>query len=287
MDKRVLVVGGTGLVGSALMRRLEHKSNLKLLGTCYTQVMTDDCVYMEMENPMSIAEIFGQFQPHEVYVTAAITDVDRCENDVSTRKVNVDAIANIVKMANRHKTKIILFSSSYVFDGNTKTSYTIYDKPMPINEYGRQKFLAERSVLYDGLDGNLVVRTVGVFGKEDARKNFAYKVVDNIMLGNKVYAPDDQYMNPIISDDLASATIRAVELGYNGVLHIAGAECVSKYEFALDIARTFRLDESMIIPVTSDKLHQPAKRPTNACLKNTVTSEYNYLMSLDRFADAF
>lgn len=288
MDKRILVIGGSGMVGSAIMRRLRHLPNTKVLGTYYTQQDAEDCVLMDLANPLSIGEVFGSFSPQEVYLTAAFTDVDVCEHDTLARKINVDGVRDVVKLANRSKAKICMFSTSYVFDGTqVGGGYSVYDTPHPINSYGLQKMLGEKSVLNDGLDGNIVIRTVGVFGHDEQRKNFGYKVVDNLLMGSKVYAPDDQFMNPIYVEDLASASIRAMELGYMGVMHIAGSEYVSKYDFALDIAQTFELPTADIIPVKSDQLKQLAKRPFNACLRNTMTSEFSYTMGLGRFKDAF
>lgn len=283
MDKRVLVIGATGLVGSALMRILE-RMDISVLGTFYSQG-DNSYQYMNLASIPSIDSILNVFHPNEIYIAGAISDVDRCEIEPEkTYGANVGAIRHLVKYSNNTNTRLIFFSSSYVFNGNQERPYTIYDSPMPLNSYGLQKLLAEKEIL-NGCDRNIVVRTVGVFGKEEARKNFGYRVVDNILAGRLVRVPTDQLMNPILSDDLASLTVKAVESDYRGLLHIAGQECLSKFDFAVDIARTFDLPEQSIVQSTHNK--GKALRPVNGCLQNSFMTDCNYLESLERFSHDF
>lgn len=286
MDKRILILGATGLVGSALMRALETKSDVKILGTYYSQAQRGYS-YVDMKNLKSLDSVLASFRPNDIYIPAAITNVDLCETDTSARKVNVDAVNFLVEYSLSYPCRLIFFSSSFVFDGKLRDrAYSTYDRPMPLNEYGIQKLLSERAVLGSGAH-NIVVRTVGVFGQDETRKNFGFQVVDNINMGKEMEVANDQFINPILSDDLALSTIRAAELGYVGILHIAGSEEVSKYEFALDIARVFELPSALIKQVPTVGLHKKANRPKNGCLNNSVVSEITYTKSLERFRDNF
>jgi dTDP-4-dehydrorhamnose reductase len=286
MDKRILVLGATGLVGSALMRGFEHKSDVKVLGTYCTQP-TMGYSFVDMREPKSLISLLSMFSPNDIYVPAAMTNVDKCETESSARKVNVDAIDLLVRYSASHPCRIIFFSSSFVFDGQMKDrSYSVYDRPMPLNEYGLQKLISERTVL-NASANNIVVRTVGVFGPDETRKNFGYQVVDSINMRKIFIAPTDQIINPILSDDLAMSTIRAAEMGYVGVLHVAGSEGVSKYEFALDIAKTFELGTQLIHPTVSKEMHKMARRPVNGCLNNSIAPNFEYFKSLERFRDSF
>lgn len=277
MDKRVLVIGATGLVGSALMRQLQGWMNITTLGTYYSQP-TEDYAYLELENFHSIDRVVGEFHPNFIFVPGAATNVDRCETDASTYRVNVEAIQHIAELSKKLHYKIALYSTSYVFDGKTESPYTIYDTPMPINEYGVQKLLAERAVL--AVNG-LVIRTVGVFGIDETRKNFVYQMLDGATLGQHLDIVDDQFINPILSDDLARHSVQAMNAGLHGVIHLAGSECVSKYQFALDIAEVFDLPICYFHPVSSKFYNRKSLRPRNGCLASTMEPEHSYFESLE------
>jgi len=55
--------------------------------------------------------------------------------------------------------------------------------------------------------------------------------------------------------------IRIFELERTGLYHICGAERISRYDFARKIADIFGFDSSLVIPVKSLELNQPAPRP--------------------------
>jgi dTDP-4-dehydrorhamnose reductase len=106
---------------------------------------------------------------------------------------------------------------------------------------------------------------VGVFGTERKKKNFAKQVISSVFLGKTVYAPDDQWMNPILSDDLAQITVELAERGAEGIYHVAGDTCVTKYEFAKRVAGYFGYAE-LVKPIQSQDMHQKALRPKMGCL---------------------
>ena len=58
----------------------------------------------------------------------------------------------------------------------------------------------------------------------------------------------------------------AVERRLTGTYHLSGATPISRYDLTLNIARAFNLDESLITPVTSEKLHWTARRPADSSL---------------------
>ena len=121
---------------------------------------------------------------------------------------------------------------------------------------------------------SLIIRTVGVYGVERAKKNFAKQVINGLFSGKKVYVPSDQKVNPILSTDLAKLTIKLAEKE-SGLWHVAGNTCLTKYEFAVKIAESFGL-ESMVVPKVSKDMKQKALRPENGCLDCTQLRRANY-----------
>ena len=59
----------------------------------------------------------------------------------------------------------------------------------------------------------------------------------------------------------------------NEIYNIAGEDCVSRFELALEVAEVFKLDASLINPVTSDFFKSIAKRPKNTCFNTRKIAE--------------
>lgn len=247
------------MVGSALKRQLpdalegipvEPKKNTKQL-------------YCDVTKYESLFKVFSNHRPDIVYLSAAIAHVDKCEESKGTDVVNVAGSLTVLRLCEMFGSKLVYFSSSYVFDGRKKGSYTEIDEPCPINYYGEQKRLVESAIQKSEAE-YLIIRTVGVYGTERLKKNFAKQVISNVFAGRTVFAPTDQFMNPILSNDLAKITVQLAERR-KGLFHVAGDECLSKYEFAKRITGYFGL-ENLVEPILTVEMHQKAQRPKNGCL---------------------
>lgn len=254
-----LIIGSRGLVGSALKRFIPGA-----IEGIPVEPQHSNQYYVDITKYETLFKVFSKERPDVVYLAASMAHVDQCETSQGTDVVNVRGAQTVIQLCSNFGSKLIYFSSSYVFDGTNPEPYTVQDEPNPINRYGQQKLFVERSIMDAQLDG-IIVRTVGVFGTERLKKNFAKQVISAIFAGHKVFAPVDQFMNPVLSDDLARTTVRLVEKKRSGLFHIAGDRCMSKYDFALSIANNFGLGE-MITPKETHEMSQKAARPLNACL---------------------
>ena len=252
-----LIIGGRGLVGSALSKRIPD-------ALCGIQVETHEknSVYLDVTKYETLFRVFSSYRPDVVYLTAAIANVDKCE-DFGTNVVNVKGVLTVLRLCESFNSKLVWFSSSYVFDGEKKSPYTVLDDTNPINNYGRQKVTVENLILSSDAKF-LIVRTVGVYGEERTKKNFAKQVINTIFGGRKIFVPNDQTMNPILSSDLAKVTIQLAER-QTGIWHVAGDTCLTKFQFAKRIAGYFGF-ENLVEARTSEEMQQAAKRPKNGCL---------------------
>lgn len=269
-----LIIGSNGLVGTALSKQLPEA----LQGVQF-EAQNKNQVYIDITKYETLFKVFSNFRPKVVYLAGAIADVNKCE-DFGTSIVNVRGSTNVLRLCESFESKLVFFSSSYVFDGKKESPYTTEDEPNPLQQYGKQKLTMENLIVASELD-YLIVRTVGVFGLERRKKNFAKQVISSVFAGKDVYAPTDQYMNPILSDDLAEVAIKLVNKGINGLFNIAGDTCISKYEFALRIAKYFNY-EHKIIPMTTEEMKQRALRPRMGCLDCYNLLDYGIIIpSLD------
>lgn len=252
-----IILGADGLVGHALGR-------VNISAHRYTHDLLD------ITNYSGMLEAFDTQRPKIVYLAAANANVDACE-DKKTDAVNVSSTIMTLRLCEMFDAKLVWFSSSYVFNGLSRVPYDEQHPTDPVQHYGKQKETVEQHILHSGHRA-LIVRTVGVYGSETRDKNFVKSVARSVSAGKKVFAPVDQYMNPIYAVDLAELTIRLAQK-YYGIWHVAGDETVSKYDFALEIAKFFG-KERMVEGVTSDKIKQRAPRPRMGALDCSELSQH-------------
>lgn len=203
--------------------------------------------------------------PRVVVHTAAETDVDRCETERDlARRINVDGTANIADACTRVGAKLILVSTDYVFDGS-KGKYKETDQPNPISFYGVTKLEAERIGTSTSPDC-LIVRPSVLYGWHPTKLNFATWILKGLREHQILRVVKDHINSPTFADNLARAIQRAIERNSRGILHIAGDERISRFDFARRIARRFSLDESLLVPVEMKDLDWVARRPRDSSL---------------------
>lgn len=272
---KTLIIGARGLVGSALSKHLPDA-----IRGISVETHAKNSVYLDITKYETLFKVFSIERPNVVYLPAAIAHVDRCEESHGTYVVNVKGALTVLRLCESFNAKLVYFSSSYVFDGKKKEPYNVLDETNPINKYGEQKRTVENQILKSDTS-YVIVRTVGVYGVERLKRNFAKQVISNIFKGNKVHVPDDQFMNPILSSDLARIVVRLAEKD-RGLFHVAGDTCLSKYDFALRIARYFGMEE-LIIPTHTSEMNQKAARPRNGCLECNIPNPPSFSGGLVTF----
>lgn len=174
-------------------------------------------------------------------------------------------------------------STDYVFDGS-KGLYNEEDVPRPINYYGITKLMGEEVVR--ALNG-AVMRVAWIYGVGPGRVNFGRTVVDKLSRGEIVTAITDQYSSPTLNTIIGMAFFRLVKSGFTGTIHVVGPR-MSRYEFAVAIARYFGFDENLVKPVRLVDVNYKAPRPKDSSLRNDRAVELlgiplndiNYALSL-------
>jgi dTDP-4-dehydrorhamnose reductase len=269
--RRVLVMGSNGLLGQkvaeALVRGTSSSVTLSSLEEAPVRAM-DPAEYLraDMTLKKDVKQVVAHAEPEVIINCAAITNVDACETERELAwKVNVGGVENIVEAARRTDATIVHISSDYIFDGKSGP-YSEDDRPEPLSYYGKSKLAGENVLRVSGLK-YLIARTMVLYGYAPGVKpNFVLWLIQSLEKKTPVRIVDDQYGNPTLADDLAYGLIRGMELGRTGIYNIAGREIVNRFEFAQRIARVFGLDESLISPIKTAQLRQPAHRPLKSGL---------------------
>lgn len=263
---KFLIVGASGLIGGALLNEALRKKH-NALGTSYKQNLSDpNFTTTDINSDDSVAKTFSQFKPDVVYACAALANVDYCQtHPEESRATNYDGIKRIANFCNEFNSRLVFLSTDYVFDGK-KGPYTEEATPSPINFYGEHKLLAEQYVKANSKN-HLIVRTTITFGNERVEKNFYLVLKSKLSQGQLMKVPTDQFGSPSYNKSIAKALVELGDNDLQGVLNISSDSFLSRFEFALLIARIFDLNKDLIVPVTTPELNQAATRPMKAGLK--------------------
>ncbi len=264
--KRILVTGCHGLLGQKLVEILTadfcelhgldvHKDNLFPGRRKYTFHQID------LTDRAKVLDLLQQIRPHAIVNAAAMTHVDACEIERNRCwKINCAAVETLVDSARRIGTHLIQVSTDYVFDGQAGP-YSELDRPNPISFYGKSKHAAENAVLGGGIDG-AIVRTVVLYGHgRDLKPSFVTWLVDMVRNRQDVKIVTDQISNTTIVDDIAEAIRRIIVKKRTGIYHAAGKEILSRFEFAMKVAKAYGLNDVYIQPTLTQLLGQTAQRP--------------------------
>ncbi len=265
MNGMVMVIGGTGLVGNALLRAWSAQG-AQVAAATYHSHASGGFLQLDMRDLGKVRALLSAHRPTVVAVPAANPYVDYCElHPEETRRVNVEGTLHVAQVCRELGARMIFYSSDYVFDG-VKGHYTEEDVPCPINEYGRQKSETERGVLAAD-PRNLVIRTAGAYGWQWELKNFVLQVRKNLSEGKPMRVAGDVRYNPTYVENLAEITVALIEAGASGIFHVVGATEIARAEFAQRAARAFGLDAALIQTVPVGEFKSPTARPKQSSLR--------------------
>ena len=261
----IAIIGGNSKIASAIIRLFLketawtiHVYSMSLPESSSDRIRYKAIPYADIK---SWKEEFLSIRPEYIINTAAMTNVDACEDNKqeawNANAIFVEQLSRIALITEAH---LIHFSTDYVFDG-LKGPYSESDQPKPISYYGKSKLAGENAVLKSHAK-NTVIRTNVVYGlSSDKQQDFVKWILKNADASKEMNIVDDQCSNPTLTDDLALAVKRIIEKQRCGIYHIGGNTYCNRYEFALEIAKIFHLDESLFKPIKTKDLQQPAPRP--------------------------
>jgi len=266
----VLITGANGLLGQKLCRNFSSCFKVIAVDLHPQNFISPPNLFYEsldLTDREALRSRIRRHRPRVVINAAAYTDVDGCEIDKTKAwAVNVEGVRNLVEVCGEHKIKIVQLSTDYIFNGK-EGPYSEDDPPDPVNFYGETKLESERVIKQGGIDF-LIVRTNVLYGfGRQVKKNFLLWLLEKLSAHQKIKIVTDQFNNPTLADNLSLCILEMVRKNIGGIFHIGGAEYLSRYDFALKVARNFDLNPEDISPARTRALNQKAKRPYRGGLK--------------------
>lgn len=269
LKKRILVFGCNGLLGQGLAEHYKQIKDVNLLCSSLESVCITpgvDHVQCDITKRDEVKSVILDFYPDIIINAAAYTNVDKSEVERELAwKVNVKALEFMSEAARIADIHIISISSDYVFDGKAGP-YSEVHRPNPLGYYGRTKLAGENTLKISGANYS-IIRTNVLFGSTNSNKlDFAGWVQMKLENNEQISIVDDQINNPTSIMDLVNGIALLVESQRIGIYNIGGKDLLSRYEFALRIAKFYNLPVHLIKRIKTIDLNQPAPRPLKSGL---------------------
>lgn len=186
-DSKFLITGANGQLGKALQAKYPGAKAVDL-----AELDISDSAAVQSYNWDGVKVIFN---------AAAYTNVDGAETEegkAAAQKANVDAVANLAKVAKEKDLIVFHVSTDYVFDG-TKTPHTEDEPFSPLSVYGKTK--AEGDKALADTPKHYILRTSWVIGDGN---NFVKTMLG---LGQKGVDP------AVVSDQIGRLTFTRTLVG--------------------------------------------------------------------------
>jgi dTDP-4-dehydrorhamnose reductase len=210
---KALIIGCNGLLGQNLIRALPDESwQIVGAGLDPKPILSQSLSgyrSLDVTQRPELESAIAHFSPDLILNAAAITDVDLCEREKDRCSLlNRDAVgwmaATGIPMAH--------ISSDYVFDGEAGP-YSESDATHPLSHYGSTKLESETLAL-SGSPRSLVLRTMTLWGKGHGGKtSFVDFVKNSLAAGKTIRIVTDQFGNPTLAEDLATAVWKLAAAG--------------------------------------------------------------------------
>jgi dTDP-4-dehydrorhamnose reductase len=252
----LLITGSNGMLGKALVERLSKKYSIKA-------ITREDADITDLDE---IAKVIKKTKPDIVIHAAAYTKVDDCEsNSIHANKINAIGTRNVAVACQKIDASMVYISTDYVFDGAKESPYTEFDITNPISVYGKSKLAGEKFVR-QMLNRFYIVRTSWLYGEGGV--NFIDTIINKAKTEKVLKVVDDQFGSPTYTKDLADKIGEIISRERYGIYHVTNSGSCSWFEFAKKIVEYSNIKGIDVIPIKSNALNRPAKRPANSVLQN-------------------
>lgn len=167
MNKKIIIIGGSGFIGTHLINKLNIKSNVLNLDKRVSKLN----IFQKIGDIRDINFLKKNLEKDSIIIHLAAEHKDNVEPKELYYEVNCDGTKNIVDVVKEKNIKKIIFLSTVAVYGNESKKISINEKSNknPSNHYGKSKLIAEKILLNwarEKVENELVIiRPTAVFGE--------------------------------------------------------------------------------------------------------------------------
>lgn len=242
----IMLLGSTGLAGQAFDNYLRNLNNV----TVVTVARKNADINLDLSKQKKLHELLNDISPDLIINAAANTNLEMCDKfPGDTFAINTMMPKKLSQFSKKHQKQLLHLSTDHYHSGNGPFAFSEEVPVELLNNYAKQKYLAENLVKRSEFALSIRTNIIGIRGWE--KKTFgewALNIVDN-SLQSKIYS--EVWTSSI---DIISFVKFATELFLNqkctGLLNLASSSVFSKADFVIELARqkNKRIDNFEILP---------------------------------------
>lgn len=269
---KLLITGSSGLLGLNLA--LEAMNAHEVMGVDRATLKSAPfrTIQADLLEEGAVDFVLDAARPDWLVHCAALADLEACEeNPDLARRLNAHLPLALAKACKMRGISMVQISTDAVFDGTKSGVYTEEDEPHALNVYARTKLEAEQAVLESNPDA--IVARVNFYGWSlGGRRSLAEFFFNNLANNKSMSGYTDVIFCPMHAAHLGQALLKMLAKGLHGLYHAVGPQPMSKYQFGVEIARKFKMNESEISPKSIQASSLTVRRSHNLYLSTSKLS---------------
>ncbi|UCF98403.1 MAG: SDR family oxidoreductase [Spirochaetaceae bacterium] len=297
---KVFVTGGTGLVGSNVIKVAREKYGAEVVASVYKRRPASrlhcSLEQVDVTDAEEVRRTLLRHRPDAVIHCAATVDMALLQQDNAHGwRLMVDATRNIARACGECGARMVFVSSDWVFGGGTPP-YSEDAVPCPVNYYGLLKVVGETIVSSIGIDYG-IARIAAVYGRNWSFPDWVPEqrvtgfgtlpnwMLDQLQKGERIVEWTDYInveANPTLASDCAEAMLTIVERKKVGTFHCCGRRSVNRVELGKLVAATFGLDPAKVRAARAEEMDPgsveesvPRKTSLNVALTESTLERRN------------
>ena len=260
---KTAIIGATGYIGRELFL-LHRKLHPDCIGT-YRNQEKEDLKHLDLLDcniaPLNLAQTGYK----DAIITAGVSKLYVCEQEKEYSTQITKGTLKLIEQLAKEGIKPIYISSDAVFDGHTG-KYSDDARTNPLNEYGKQKDEIEKAIRKICGNNYLIARIGKVFTLEKGDGGIFDEMASILISGGKIKAAHDQIFSPTLLSDFLKAMSLLQAKKITGTFNISSPEVWSRYDLALEVAKSLRISPARVERVSLDDLQEIIVRPKNTSM---------------------
>lgn len=273
---KVLLTGGSGLLGGVLSRQLK-KIGFTVVVHSNTSPGNYKC---DLTNSRFTCDYINMIDPDCIINMVALTNVDACEKSPhSAYLLNVKVVENIACAIGNSDIHLIQISTDHVYDGEGINSE---EQTRLTNSYALTKYAGEVAA---ALVKGTVLRT-NFFGPSALSDRLSYSdwLLYNLRNKLKCRVFSDVIFNPLSMLTLSKLITLVIENPTPGVFNLGSRHPLSKADFALQLANFLGVGSDDLMRCSVEEMQLQAYRPKNMAMDCT-SFEHKFKLILPSLND--
>lgn len=277
------VIGAGGFLGSYIVRNLMGRTDEEILATTRAERIPEDgkvtwvrCDVSDKSSLTYLAQRINRGKKVKIIYLPAYFNTGSRYDRRAAWQVNIVDYAEFLSMIDGFDA-FYSVSTDMVFSEDSDAPYREDAPVSPLNDYARHKIAEEGMAAAAGVR---VVRLPVMMGRSLSphKKHFFDEIIEQNRRGVPMKFFSDVWRSIIDFNTAAGAILDLMECREAAdfpIVNIAGDEALSKYDVALRMARHYRLDASLMQPVSmhDDTDIWKEKRPGKVLLDNTLVKK--------------